>query len=86
MATELAVNQPRIGITDRRDVARLVSVLYDRVRDDVVLGPIFDDIAHLDWATHLPRIYDFWQSMLFARATFKAAHWCCIVLLLNTRH
>jgi hemoglobin len=71
IATERDVNQPRLDITDSRDVARLVNVFYDRVRDDDILGPIFDDIAHVDWATHLPRMYDFWESVLFARATFK---------------
>src|SRR5690242_10271511 len=43
-------------LTDRRDVACLVNVFYDRVRDDGLLGPIFDDVAHVDWATHLPRM------------------------------
>ena len=67
------MNHLRLDITDSRDVARLVNVFYDRVRDDDILGPIFDDIAHVDWATHLPRMYDFWESVLFARATFKGA-------------
>jgi hemoglobin len=71
IAMERDVNQPRLDITDSRDVARLVNVFYDRVREDDILGPIFDDIAHVDWATHLPRMYDFWESVLFARATFK---------------
>jgi hemoglobin len=71
--TELKVNQPRFDITDPRDVACLVNLFYDRVRDDDILGPIFDDVAHVDWATHLPRMYDFWESVLFARATFKGA-------------
>jgi len=65
------VNRPQCDITDHRDVACLVNVFYDRVRDDDILGPIFDDIAHVDWATHLPRMYDFWESVLFGRATFK---------------
>lgn len=69
---ERDMSQP-FDITDRRDVACLVNVFYDRVRDDDILGPIFDDIAHVDWATHLPRMYDFWESVLFARATFKGA-------------
>jgi hemoglobin len=71
IAMELDVNQSRFDITDRRDVACLVNVFYDGVRDDDILGPIFNDIAHVDWATHLPRMYDFWESVLFARATFK---------------
>jgi hemoglobin len=61
----------RFDLTDRRDVACLVNVFYDRVRDDELLGPIFDDVAHVDWATHLPRMYDFWESVLFGTATFK---------------
>jgi hemoglobin len=65
------VQQQRFDITDRRDVACLVNVFYDRVRDDVLLGPIFDDVAHVDWSTHLPRMYDFWESVLFGTATFK---------------
>jgi hemoglobin len=65
------VQQQRFDITDRRDVACLVNVFYDRVRDDDLLGPIFDDVAHVDWATHLPRMYDFWESVLFSTATFK---------------
>jgi hemoglobin len=65
------VQQHRFDITDRRDVACLVNVFYARVRDDRLLGPIFDDVAHVDWATHLPRMYDFWESVLFGTATFK---------------
>ena len=65
------MQQHRFDITDRRDVACLVNVFYDRVRDDRLLGPIFDDVAHVDWATHLPRMYDFWESVLFGTATFK---------------
>jgi hemoglobin len=71
IATEGDVNPSRLDITDSRDVACLANVFYDRVRDDDILGPIFDDIAHVDWATHLPRMYDFWDSVLFARSTFK---------------
>src|SRR3954452_12790464 len=73
MEMERDVKQLPFDITDRRDVACLVNAFYDRVRDDDVLGPIFDDIAHVDWATHLPRMCDFWESVLFARATFKGA-------------
>jgi hemoglobin len=48
-----------------------VDAFYTKIRADDVLGPIFDDIAHVDWALHLPKMYDFWESVLFARATFK---------------
>ena len=46
------MTKEQLDIRDRRDVACLVNVFYDRVRADDVLGPIFDDIAHVDWPTH----------------------------------
>jgi hemoglobin len=58
-------------ITSRSDIARLVDAFYTRVRADDLLGPIFDDVAHVDWAAHLPKMYDFWESVLFGTAAFK---------------
>jgi hemoglobin len=58
-------------IESRRDIVRLVDAFYGRVRADAMLGPIFDDVAQVDWATHLPRMYDFWEAVLFGAATFK---------------
>jgi hemoglobin len=65
------VNHQRNDISDRRDVTCLVNVFYDRIRGDRLLGPIFDDVAQVDWTTHLPRMYDFWESVLFAASRFK---------------
>ena len=58
-------------IATRDDIVALVDGFYTRVRDDDLLGPIFDDIAHVDWAAHLPKMYDFWDAVLFGRAQFK---------------
>ena len=61
----------RPDLTSRSEIIRLVDAFYDRVRDDDVIGPIFNDIARVDWAAHLPRMYDFWESVLFGEAVFK---------------
>ena len=58
-------------ITDRTDVVRLVDAFYDRVRGDSLLSPIFDGVAHVDWDVHLPKMYDFWESVLFGKIGFK---------------
>lgn len=58
-------------IEDRADIVRLVDGFYASVRADAVLGPIFDDIAHTDWAVHLPKMYDFWETVLFGRSAFR---------------
>jgi hemoglobin len=58
-------------IATRDDIVSLVDGFYARVREDDLLGPIFNDIARVDWAAHLPKMYDFWDSVLFGRAQFK---------------
>jgi len=61
----------RADITSRGDVVQLVDRFYAAVRADHVLGPIFDDVAQTDWATHLPKMYDFWETVLFNRSVFR---------------
>ena len=65
-------------ITSRSDIARLVDTFYECVRSDDLLGPIFQDIARVHWPTHLPKMYAFWETVLFGVGGFKgnplAAH------------
>jgi hemoglobin len=65
-------------ITSRADIIRLVDAFYDRIRRDEKLGPIFTTIAQVNWETHLPKMYDFWDTVLFRAGTFRgnplAAH------------
>jgi len=65
-------------LLDRSDIVRLVDAFYDRIRADAMLSPIFDEVARVDWVQHLPRMYDFWDSVLFGTVAFKgnplAAH------------
>jgi hemoglobin len=68
---EEAGSQTSRDIATRDDIVSLVDGFYARVREDDLLGPIFNDIARVDWAAHLPKMYDFWDSVLFGRAQFK---------------
>lgn len=58
-------------ITSRADIERMVNAFYERVGDDPILGPIFNDVAATDWATHLPKMYAFWDGVLFATPGFR---------------
>ncbi|MGB3273514.1 MAG: group III truncated hemoglobin [Xanthobacteraceae bacterium] len=51
----------RTGI-DEAMIERLVRTFYDRVRDDDLIGPIFDSRIH-DWEAHLQRMFAFWSSV-----------------------
>ena len=52
-------------ISGRPQIEQLVNAFYQRVRGDAVLGFIFDRIAQTNWETHLPKMYAFWETVLF---------------------
>lgn len=58
-------------ITNRADVELLVNTFYDAVKNNAVLGYIFDDIAKIDWEHHLPVMYSFWSSILIGERSFS---------------
>ena len=57
-------------ITGRAEIETLVNAFYDRVRGDAVLGRIFDKVAQTNWSTHLPKMYAFWETVLFRTGGF----------------
>ncbi len=55
------------------DIVTLVDGFYDKVNRDALLGPIFNEVAGVDWAAHLPTMYRFWESMLFGAGSYEGA-------------
>ena len=51
-------------ITAPEDIRQLIDAFYGEVRADVLLGPIFNDVAQVDWPKHLPVMYAFWEFLL----------------------
>lgn len=51
-------------IENRKDVSLLVRAFYAKVRQDEVLGPIFNGIVS-DWEEHFEKLIDFWENNLF---------------------
>ena len=62
--------EPKPDITGRAEIETLVNTFYDRVRGDAELGPIFDEVAHTNWSTHLPKMHAFWETVLFRTGGF----------------
>lgn len=58
-------------ISNRADIEQLVNVFYDKVRKDEVIGYIFNDVANVNWEHHLPRMYDFWENIIFQTGGFR---------------
>jgi len=58
-------------IQNRQDIILLVDAFYNEVKKHNTIGPIFTDVAKVDWKHHLPKMYDFWESILFGKAVYK---------------
>lgn len=55
-------------ITTPHDLHQLVGSFYDRVRQDALLGPVFDSrIAPEAWPAHLETITGFWTAALLGQ-------------------
>jgi hemoglobin len=63
---------PRADLCSEEEIVQLVHGFYDAVRQDEVLGPIFN--RHVtDWNRHLPVMVDFWSSALRGTARFRGS-------------
>ena len=51
-------------IQNKDDIKVLVDAFYTKVNQDDLLSPIFNKIAKVNWDAHLPRMYQFWASLL----------------------
>lgn len=61
----MTTTEPTRDIEGRAEIEQLVNRFYDRVRTDEVLSFIFDKVAQTNWETHLPKMYSFWETVLF---------------------
>jgi hemoglobin len=57
-------------IQDRDDIIKLVDAFYKKTKSDPTIGHIFTNVAHVNWELHLPRMYDFWENILFCTGNF----------------
>ncbi len=62
--------QIKPDIRDLKDIILFVDDFYDQVRNDKLIGPIFDDVIK-DWGPHLQKMYQFWNAAIFGVPGFK---------------
>lgn len=56
------MTQPDLDTVDQ--ITEMVRRFYEQVDIDQLLGPIFNDVAQVDWETHLPKLAAFWARAL----------------------
>lgn len=65
MRREIQRPPPNGDLDSPGEVAELVRRFYADVAQDELLGPIFNDVANVDWSEHLPKLTAFWCRALF---------------------
>lgn len=60
-------------IKGEEEVKLMVDSFYDKVNEDELLSPIFNDFAKVDWDKHLPIMYNFWGTVLFGKGTYSGS-------------
>jgi hemoglobin len=57
----------------RGEIHDLVVDFYREVALDDLLGPVFGEIAEVDWAVHIPRLIDYWSQVLLGDPGYDGA-------------
>lgn len=63
----------------------LVDSFYQKVQADTLIGPIFTDVAQVDWSKHLPKMYAFWETIILGNNAYDG-HPFRPHLIVNQKH
>ncbi len=64
MARDRELIEPSSDLDSPAEVAEMVRRFYQDVAQDDLLGPLFNDVARVDWSAHLPKLTAFWSRAL----------------------
>jgi hemoglobin len=58
-------------LDDEWEIEELVRRFYADVAQDDLLGPMFNDVARVDWSEHLPKLTAFWCRALLSMPGYE---------------
>lgn len=62
---------PKRTYLDRQAITELVQNFYGDVRADETVGPIFEAELRDRWDIHLPRMVEFWSTLMIGARSFS---------------
>lgn len=60
-------------IQNRTDIELLVNTFYEQIRQDPLIGILFNSIIKDRWPEHLATMYRFWETVLLGIHTYSGA-------------
>jgi hemoglobin len=61
----------KADISSREDLVALLGAFYEKVFRDELIGHFFTDVMHVDLEKHIPRIADFWETVLLKGTSYR---------------
>jgi hemoglobin len=62
---------PSRDLDSSSEIAEMVRRFYSDVTQDDLLGPMFNEVARVDWSEHLPKLTAFWCRALLGEAGYQ---------------
>jgi hemoglobin len=62
---------PTSDLETENDIAEMVRRFYSDVTQDDLLGPMFNEVARVDWSEHLPKLTAFWCRALLGQPGYQ---------------
>lgn len=60
-------------LDSRTEIHDLVVQFYREVAFDDLLGPVFGEVAEVDWASHIPKLIDYWCRVLLGQPGYDGS-------------
>lgn len=57
----------RVDLDTRGQIHDLVVHFYREIAFDLRLGPVFGEVAEVDWTVHIPKLIDYWSRVLLGQ-------------------
>lgn len=61
----------KLDISNREDLVNLMKAFYTKALVDGTIGHYFTQVVQLDMEKHLPRITDFWETVVFDAGKYQ---------------
>lgn len=58
-------------IATRADIETIMGSFYEKAFTDELIGFFFTKVAALDLEKHIPKITDFWETVLFDKSSYR---------------
>lgn len=57
-------------IQNKKDIENLVNTFYEKVKKDSTISHFFTDVVKVNWESHLPIMYKFWENVVFYTGSY----------------